>query len=274
MSDCIACKTLRGNRSLMIVKKWLVRWCCVWVVGCAGPIPLPQHLTLSEPSELSKRVAEAGAKVHGYIAEARLTYFNDGTRLRGSAQVAVQRPHQFRVDILAPHGGVLEAFASDGEQLQWLDNHRQVFFNGPATARAMSQLKSMTPISIGSSSWTELLLGEIKIPPEATTQYDAQRGRFIVKWRESEKLFEVVVEPESSWVEAVHVTDAVGVGSEINIHDRDDRGIPISLTVLSQNGQSSLRIHLRDIQVSSKPIAPSVFRLRAPRGMKTVTWGP
>src|SRR5690554_3815951 len=97
------------------------------VTSCAGTIPLPRHLQVSGVQELQARMEKARPAVDKYFAEARLTYFGPQGRVKGTASLAVARPTSLRYDIIGPHGGVMEAFATNGEELQLLNPGQERF---------------------------------------------------------------------------------------------------------------------------------------------------
>ena len=56
-----------------------------------------------------------------FSAEIELLYFDNKTRLHGRGSLLVVAPDKLRYNLEGPHGGVLQAFASDGQNLSLMD---------------------------------------------------------------------------------------------------------------------------------------------------------
>src|SRR2546428_7303451 len=82
--------------------------------GCVHRIPLAEAYKVSGIDTLRERMAAARVAVRSYTAEVRLTSFGPQGRVRVSGSLAVKRPASFRYEIQGPQGGVVQAFATNG----------------------------------------------------------------------------------------------------------------------------------------------------------------
>ncbi|MEE8409522.1 MAG: DUF4292 domain-containing protein [Myxococcota bacterium] len=239
------------------------------LLACPKRIPLPERLKVSGTVELLQRIARARAAVDAFSAEIRLTYFGPkGRRFKGTASLAVLRPKSLRYELQGPHGGVLEAFATNGAELQLFDLENNRFYHGPATPRNFNQLMALVPLGLNGEEWVALLFGEVCIPNHALLAYDDRVGRFIFTWEDQGLARRVEVDAETSRVTraTVHRRDAVGSEinvSEINIRERDERGLPVVLELKGGPGDLSVRVRLRDVSYDVEH-EPDVFVLDPP----------
>jgi hypothetical protein len=216
---------------------------------------------------LNARLAAGRSTVRAYTAEVRLTYFGAKGRVRGTASLAVQRPASLRYEVMGPHGGVLVAFATNGQELQTLDLASSRFVYGPASRDNLDQLFSVAPLHLGAGEWVSLLFGEVGIPDGASVGSDASRGRLIAAWSEGQQTVRVEIDAKRNRVVRAVVQGAGGVLTEIDVRAWDDRGLPAVLQLRVPPTGDDVELKLRD--VAYDPILePQVFVLEPPRGAK------
>lgn len=217
--------------SLPVVKSlWVIGALGILVgpasIGCAGRIPLPATYRSETAATLRVRMQQARSDVERFVAEARLTYFGEQGRLRGTATVAVVRPMSLRYEVHAPTGALIEAFATDGVGLTWIDAQNQRFVRGQATAEGMDRLLGWAPLRFGPRGWVALLFGEVDVAPSAVLDYDDRAGLFTLTWSESDRAMTVFVDPASARPRRAEVREDSGRLSTLHFVRRGERGHP------------------------------------------------
>lgn len=240
--------------------------------GCAGRVPLPQHLAVSGLPMLLERMDGARTTVQRFSAEARLTYLGPQGRLKGTAVMLLARPASLRCDVMGPHGGVLHAFATDGQELQALDVKSNQYLYGPANADNIDRLLPLAPLGLSPAAWVALLLGEVEVEQDATLTYDDRQGRFVIAWIIGGEERRVEVDPHTSQPTRVMSLAGGTVGSDVEVLGRDAAGLPVAVRLRAVHAGVHLELKLRDVERDAK-IDASTFRLDPPRGIETVYLG-
>ncbi len=234
------------------------------ILGCAAR----QEVSIAVPAaELREKMIEASSPLKGYVGEARLTYFGKEGRVKGTATLAVQRPRSMRYEVQGPHGGVLEAFATDGVELQLLDFKTNRYIYGPTRPDTIDQLLPFAPLGMDAAAWVALLCGEIVPPAEARVE---RRGdRFIARWefRGLSRLVEIDAESFRAR-RAVAYRDDTRV-SEIRVESRSDSGIPDRLELEVPEADVDMEIQLRDITIDPK-LDDATFRIPPPASAERI----
>jgi hypothetical protein len=193
-----------------------------------------------------------------------LTYFGAQGRMRGTASLAVKRPAAMRIELQGPHGGVLQAFATNGQEVQLADMTGSRFFYGPATPEHIDGLLGIAALGVGAKQWVELLFGEVAIPEDAALVYDGRRGSFLLTWQRGETGHRVDVDPETSRVTAAELRRNGKPASRVTVQERDDKGLPICLRLRAEDPTADVEVRLRDVAYDV-PIEDAVFVLTPPR---------
>lgn len=232
--------------------------------GCAAR----QEVSISVPAtDLRERMIKASPPLKSYVGEARLTYFGKEGRVKGTATLAVQRPRSMRYEVQGPHGGVLEAFATDGVELQLLDFKTNRYIYGPTRPDTIDQLLPFAPLGMDAAAWVALLCGEIVPPPEASVE---RRGdRFIARWEFQglSRLVEIDVESLRAR-RAVAYRDQTLV-TEIRVESRSDSGIPDRLELEVPEADVDMEIQLRDITIDPQ-LDGATFRIAPPASAERI----
>lgn len=240
-------------------------------VACAKRIPLPEHLRASGVDELRQRMEDARSPVQKYFAEARITYFGAAGRIKVSASLAVMRPRSLRYDLFGPHGGVIESFATDGNQLQLLIPGDARLLEGPATPQNVDRMMSFAPLHLDPEGWVALMFGEVSVPAAAELRYDETAGHFVIHWSAAGSDVTLGVDPATSRVVTVRVQQGERFLSTVRL-ERGPRGLPIRMRMRvrvtdpeDSDEDSDIRITLRDIDYDPASLGPDSFHLRPPR---------
>lgn len=252
--------THAGARGLVLV--------AVLGQACAGRIPLPKVYEVSGVGELASRMAAARSPLSSYTAEVRITYFGREGRVRTTGSIAVARPASLRYEVTGPQGGVVNAFATNGVELQALDLAASHFAYGPATPRNLDRLLPFAPLGLDPAALVRLFFGEVDVPATAALGYDDRAGRFVLTWTEAGGERRVEVDPARSRITRALVRERGVVVSDVSIEERDGRGLPVVLHVTVPPARSELEAKLRDVE-ANPALEPSVFVLDAPAGVAT-----
>ena len=240
---------------------------CLSAVSCASSQLVPKHLITTSPAELRSRMDAAQSPVRTIRGEARLTYFGPSGRLKGTATIVAERPGRFRYNLLGPHGGVLEAFATDGTELQVLKLLESRYLYGPATAATLDKLLAFAPLKLDSEGWVGLLFGAIPVPDGALIQANDASGRLEARWSIGGREILLDIEPRSAVVERMRVYDGAELVSEVVISERDELGLPKALQMKVPGSKIELDLRLRDIEADIE-LPKGTFYIAPPDGFR------
>lgn len=126
------------------------------------------------------RMEQTYACSRGLKGDAKLTYFGDEGRVRGSVLYLTELPDRVRFDVVSPFGATLSTLTTDGKQFALYDLREKQFLHGPANA---CNLARFTRIPIPPHALVQLLRGEAPVlvhAPEAAT-IDWESGRYVVR---------------------------------------------------------------------------------------------
>lgn len=138
-------------------RKLLAAATVVGLVGCASSPPPSQF---PDAESLLNRMHETYACSRGISGEAKVEYFQGGTRVRGDVLYVAMLPNQVRFDAFSPFGVMLSSMTSDGERFSLFDLREKVFFQGRASA---CNLARFTGASIPPHALVQLLRGEAPV---------------------------------------------------------------------------------------------------------------
>lgn len=241
----------------------MTRWLAVMllvVTGCAstGGVRTDPTLTVAD---LRTQMLAAKTPIQSYVAEARLTYFGPDGRVKGTATLALARPASLRYEIQGPHGGVIEAFATNGSELQLLDFKTNRYIYGPATPATIDQLLSFAPLGMGAEEWVDLLCGDL-LPPE-NAEIDVIERRYRVRWEHGGLTRELYVDPVSARADRAIARRGDTRVSEVRVEGRGERGLPDRLQLEVPEAEVDMEIRLRDLTLDPE-LDAGVFRIEAP----------
>ncbi|HEX4474814.1 MAG TPA: hypothetical protein VH142_07040, partial [Polyangiaceae bacterium] len=78
------------------------------------------------------RMRATDACSRGVSGEAKVDYFGERGRVRGSTLFVMSRPEKIRFDVFSPFGLTLSTLTSDGRVFALLDTTSKQYFEGPA----------------------------------------------------------------------------------------------------------------------------------------------
>nr|ADD95916.1 hypothetical protein STIAU_7524 [uncultured organism MedDCM-OCT-S01-C81] len=234
--------------------------------GCAASIRLPRHLEVEETRELAHRMRKAIARVEAFMAEARLTYFGPQGRIRATAEVAVKPPVAFRFDIVGPHGAVVEALSTDGDEIFLISNEKSVFQRAPATAPYFDRLQTLLPLGLDAGGWVGLLLGYLPVPENASHDYNDEFGRFVLVYEKNAMSVRLHIDPVTYLADRLELSQGKKRHGLVKISERDPLGVPTRLDIESERQDVSLQIRIRDIEHRPIRSTTGAFQLRLPEG--------
>lgn len=241
----------------------------VATLSCAHRIPLAPELAVADTGALLVRMREHAVTRPAYSAELRVTYFGREGRLRTTGSLAVMRPSSLRYELQGPHGGVVEAFATNGVELQLLDARSSRFVYGPARPENLDAVLSFAPLSLEAAQWVGLFFGEVEPPQDAPWRYDERAGRFVVAWQRAELQLEVELEPQTARVEVLRIRRGRRLLAEVSVTGRDRHGLPEALHMKAPQADIELELALADVDFEVD-FDPSTFVLDAPAGAMPV----
>ncbi len=234
--------------------------------GCAGRMPLPAGAEGLGPQAVIAHVRAKRSTCEGYSAELRLQYFGNAGRYKGTAQLFARRPDHLRYDIQGPHGGVLFAFATNGERLAALDMGANSMSEGSATPEHFDALLPLAPLGLEASGWVALMFGEIAISDAATLTYDDRAGLFWLRWARGAYDVRLGVDPVS--FDARKMCGWVGDAEQwqVALAPRDAHGLPTTMRVTAAASRTDIELRWRDVDVQSA-LVDGMFELPRPRGV-------
>jgi hypothetical protein len=149
----------------------------LWLSAC-GRSPPPSRFPSAQAA--LERMRATGACGRGLKGEAKLTYFGDGGRVRGSVLYLTELPDRVRFDVVSPFGATLSTLTADGRNFALYDLREKQFLHGPANA---CNLARFTRVPIPPHALVQLLRGEAPVlvhSPDSAT-IDWKSGRYVVR---------------------------------------------------------------------------------------------
>ena len=241
--------------------------------GCAGRIPLPQHLQAMTAQTVAQALQKHAVALEAFSSEVRVTYFGPEGRLKGTVSLAAQRPGKFRYNLMGPHGGVLEAFATNGQTFELSKMSESRFLYGPATPDTLDRLLFFAPLHLSPEGWVELLFGAVSVPSDATLRYDDETGDWVLEWQEKQKSVRLHVSPLEMLMTRLQVSIAGELVCDVSIESRHAMGLPAELNLKAPRDKVQATLKTRDI-IQNPTFGKTTFELSPPRGVKPEYWGP
>lgn len=231
----------------------------VLATACApNATPPPSVAVLADTMQRARSPHKA------FSADARITYFGKEGRAKAGATLAVSRPGSMRYELHGPHEGVIQAFATNGVELQLLDFQNNRFVYGPATPDTLDKLMQFAPLHQSAEAWVAMLFGEVVIAQGA--ELGAKGPLWDARWSEEGVTREVLVEPASGHVRRLTAYRGTTVLSDVEVEDYDDSGIPTRLHMRVPSAKVDIEVKLRDLTIDPE-LDPSVFVLDAPAAL-------
>ncbi|MEC9465691.1 MAG: hypothetical protein VX834_07900 [Myxococcota bacterium] len=247
--------------------KWALLTFVVLTTGCATMGTHTNHPPALTLNELKSKMNLSMSDIETLRGEARISYFGPQGRLKGTVTIAAARPGSFRYNVLGPHGGVIEAFATDGRELQVLKLLETRYLYGPASADTLDRLMAFAPLNLDSAGWVGLLFGMVTIPEGASLASGQRHGEVEVSWQVENRTIRLGVNESSGTLERLRMMEGETLVSEVIISERDGRGLPAALEMRAPAAKVELEFRLREVEVGVT-FAPGTFYIEPPAGFR------
>jgi hypothetical protein len=146
-------------------------------LGCASPPPASEFPNAQAAID---RMRATSACSRALTSEAKIDYFGQAGRIRGSLLYVVAVPDKLRLDIISPFGATVSTVTSDGHDFALFDLRQKQFLRGPANA---CNLGRFTHVPVPPAALVQLLRGEAPVlvhePAGASIAWES--GEYVVR---------------------------------------------------------------------------------------------
>ncbi len=161
-----------------VAKAWLVSaLLALTAVGCAAPPPASQFPNAQAALD---RMRATTACSRSLKSDAKIDYFGEAGRIRGSLLYVVAVPDKLRLDIVSPFGATVSTVTSDGKEFALFDLRQKQFLRGPANA---CNLARFTHVPVPPAALVQLLRGEAPVlvhaPSAASIAWES--GEYVLR---------------------------------------------------------------------------------------------
>jgi hypothetical protein len=172
--------TLAGERrsnGALARRGFSIAACAFALAGCASPPPASQFPNAEAALD---RMRKTSACSRALTSEAKIDYFGEAGRIRGSLLYVVAIPDKLRLDIISPFGATVSTVTSDGHDFALFDLRQKQFLRGPANA---CNLGRFTHVPVPPAALVQLLRGEAPVlvhqPAAASIAWES--GEYVVR---------------------------------------------------------------------------------------------
>ena len=113
-------------------------------------------------------------------SDAKIDYFGEAGRIRGTLLYVVAAPDKLRLDVVSPFGATVSTLTSDGHDFALFDLRQKQFLHGPANA---CNLARFTHVPLPPAALVQLLRGEAPVlvhtPTAASISWES--GQYVVR---------------------------------------------------------------------------------------------
>jgi hypothetical protein len=152
------------------------------VSACGGAAP-PSRFPDAEVA--LERMRHTQMCSRGVQGEAKIDYFGEEGRVKGSVLYKAALPDRVRLDVFSPFGVILSTLTSDGRDFAWFDLRQKTFLQGAAKA---CNLRRFLHVPVPPHALVQLLRGEAPVlvhePGAATIEWQSGwygEGRYVVR---------------------------------------------------------------------------------------------
>ncbi|HET7541949.1 MAG TPA: hypothetical protein VFK05_18875 [Polyangiaceae bacterium] len=148
-----------------------------FAVGCASPPPASQFPNAQAALD---RMRATTACSRALSSDAKIDYFGEAGRVRGSLLYVVAVPDKLRLDIVSPFGATISTVTSDGHDFALFDLRQKQFLRGPANA---CNLGRFTHVPVPPAALVQLLRGEAPVLVHQASQASIawESGEYVVR---------------------------------------------------------------------------------------------
>ena len=239
--------------------KRIVLLVAVFAAACSTNVAPPASV-----AAMADAMQKGRSPNKAFSADVRITYFGKEGRAKAGASLAVARPGSMRYELHGPHEGVIQAFATNGLELQLLDFQNNRFVYGPATPATLDKLMQFAPLHQSAEAWVGMLFGDIPVP--AGAEIGSRGASWVARWTEGEVTRQMLVDPTTGHVKRLWASRGEIVLSDVEVEDHDASGIPTRLHMQVPSAKVDIEIRLRDLAIDPD-LDASVFVLEAPSAL-------
>jgi len=146
-------------------------------VGCTARPPASQFPNAQAALD---RMRATSSCSRALTSDAKIDYFGEAGRIRGSLLYVVAAPDKLRLDVVSPFGATVSTVTSDGRDFAYFDLRQKQFLRGPANA---CNLGRFTHVPVPPGALVQLLRGEAPVlvhtPTAATIAWES--GEYVVR---------------------------------------------------------------------------------------------
>lgn len=125
--------------------------------ACAGPPPASQFPNAQAALDRMRATTSCSRAL---TSDAKIDYFGEAGRIRGSLLYVVAVPDKLRLDVVSPFGATVSTVTSDGHEFALFDLRQKQFLRGPANA---CNLGRFTHVPVPPAALVQLLRGEAPV---------------------------------------------------------------------------------------------------------------
>ncbi len=202
---------------------------------------------------------------------AKTSRFGPEGRVKVTLQLVLQRPNQFRLTVLGPHGPPLFAAACDGAQLTALNVANKTFRSQPATATGIAHHLGGLDLGLSSEDWVGLLLGEMAVPDDAVAyRGEAAKAQGAVLWRWSNggRRLAAQYDGVTGLLRQAAITLSDRRTGTVVLTSRGAQGIAerivLHLSAAGKEGAQDVELSVTDVAPLPAPLGDEAFVLSAP----------
>ena len=145
--------------------------------GCASPPPASQFPDAQAALDRMRATTQCSRAL---TSDAKIDYFGEAGRIRGSLLYVVAVPDKLRLDVVSPFGATVSTVTSDGRDFALFDLRQKQFLRGPANA---CNLGRFTHVPVPPAALVQLLRGEAPVlvhtPSAASIAWES--GEYVVR---------------------------------------------------------------------------------------------
>ena len=149
----------------------------VLALGCGSPPPASQFPNAQAALDRMRATTSCSRAL---TSDAKIDYFGEAGRIRGSLLYVVAVPDKLRLDVVSPFGATISTLTSDGHEFALFDLRQKQFLRGPANA---CNLGRFTHVPLPPAALVQLLRGEAPVllhsPAAASIAWES--GEYVVR---------------------------------------------------------------------------------------------
>ena len=145
--------------------------------GCASPPPASQFPNAQAALDRMRATTSCSRAL---TSDAKIDYFGEAGRIRGSLLYVVAVPDKLRLDVVSPFGATVSTVTSDGKDFAFFDLRQKQFLRGPANA---CNLGRFTHVPVPPAALVQLLRGEapVLVHTSAGATIAWESGEYVVR---------------------------------------------------------------------------------------------